>query len=333
LETRGAFAERIPAQDRVHVLGKRGGFSFRATRKLFHLIRDLRPAIIHSHNIGPLIYATLATFGGLTRPLVHGEHSQLAPWELTQKRLRQRRLLFRACKAVHTVSAAQIEELRQLGFAMGKIRPIPNGVDTGRFIPPISQEVAAARAHFGLPIDATMMGLVGRFGPYKGHARLVESFERIAADFPQARLGFFGAGGSEEQKIRDLVERSPFRDRILLGGFQADPVTAYHTLDALLLPSENEGMSNAALEAMSCGIPVIGNRGCGHEQIFDDQKAGKIVDLSTVENITQALQEVLATPGSLSTMGRAARETVCARFSMTQMMDLYEQLYRAHAAP
>jgi glycosyltransferase involved in cell wall biosynthesis len=329
LERRGAFAERLPAPENVRILGKADGFSLRAVWNLARTLRAVRPHVVHTHNLGPLIYASLATLGGRTRALVHGEHSQFAPWELEPRRLRQRRKLYARCRAVHTVSPVQLDELHGLGFTHACLLAIPNGVDTDRFGP---AEKAEARAALGLPEDALVLGLVGRFGPFKRHDLLLAAFEEIAPRFPSAHLLFVGAGGTEELRLRVRVAASAARPRIHLAGFHADPAPCYRALDLLVIPSVNEGMSNAALEAMATAVPVLANTGCGHEQILTSGCDGVIADLSTQDQLARELGDLLADPARLVDMGREARMTVDRRFSLNAMLDAYEQLYRAYAA-
>ena len=309
LERRGAFADRLPGK--VHVLGKRGGFSPRAVFNLARLLMCLRPPVLHTHNLGPLIYASLATLGGRTCRIIHGEHAQLAPWELEPRRLAQRHRLYRGCRAIHTVSKAQLDELVQRGFPAGKIRSIPNGVDTVRFSP-------VART------AGKTVGLMGRFGPYKRHDALLAAL----ADFPEMRLLFVGGGGSEEARIRQLAAGN---DRVQFTGFRSDPEKCYREMDLLAIPSSNEGMSNAALEAMACGVPVLGNIGCGHEEFITSGVDGVIANLASPADIAREIAGLFRNQERLVDMGRRARITVESRFSITAMLDAYEQLYRAHA--
>jgi glycosyltransferase involved in cell wall biosynthesis len=328
LERRGVFADRLPHPENAHVLGKRSGFSIGAVWRLWRLLRAVRPNIVHTHNLGPLIYGSLATLGGRMRPIVHGEHSQLAPWELEPRRIRQRRKLYRRCRAVHTVSPSQVEELARLGFSHPQLVAIPNGVDTERFCP---GHRAEARATLGLPADAFVLGLVGRFGPFKRHDVLLAAFEAVGLRFPSSHLLLVGAGGSEETRLREVAAASSVSRKIHFAGFQADPSPAYRAMDMLVIPSINEGMSNAALEAMATGLPVLANTGCGHEQVLTSGTDGVIADLSIPTRIAAALEPFFAAPERLVDMGRAARMTVSRRFSLTSMLDAYEQLYRAHA--
>jgi glycosyltransferase involved in cell wall biosynthesis len=257
--------------------------------------------------------------------LLQGEHSQLAPWELTPKRLKQRRRLYRACQAIHTVSNPQRQELIQFGFPEARIEAIPNGVDTSRFRP---GGRAAARRHLGLPAEAVVAGLVGRFGPHKGHRTLLEAFGKIASAHPQAALVFLGGGGSEEAGIVRSIADHPFHERIHVTGFRSDPEACYPALDLLVLPSTNEGMSNAAIEAMACGVPVLANSGAGNEAIITHHHDGWVADLRSPDKLAAELGDRLANPANLRLAGENARQTVESRFSLRQMVDAYHRLYR-----
>lgn len=329
LERRGAFSGRLPASSKTFLLGKTRGFSPVAAWRLSRTIAQLRPDVVHSHNIGPLIYTGLARLLGPRVPWVHGEHSQLTKEEQQPRRLRQRRRWYRGCHTIHTVSLAMREELISFGFPSEKIVAIANGVDTERFAP---GDRIAARNAFSIPGDALCIGIVGRFGPFKRHLQLIEAFERIVPQFPHARLLIAGGGGSEEGPVTHRVEASPFRPLIHLLGFQADPRLCYQALDLLAVPSVNEGLSNVTLEAMASGVPALARSGCGHDQIITPGEDGWIESMESPEALARSLSEILAEPVRLVDFGRNARKKVASVFSLTAMMTAYEQLYRA-AAP
>ena len=324
LERRGAFAGRLPHPGRVTVLGKARGFSPSAALRLAAAISRLRPDAIHSHNLGALIYASLATLGGRRTALIHGEHSQLTADELSPRRLRQRRWFYRACRAIHTVSHPMRDELLALGFSAEKISVIPNGVDTAHFAP---GDRAAARAALGLPADAVCIGIVGRFGPFKRHAVLLDAFAEIAARFPAAHLVVAGTGGSTEPAVRAHALASPHAARIHWLGFQSDPRACYQALDLLAIPSANEGLSNVALEAMACAVPVLANSGCGHEHIITSGTDGLIAGLATPAALTAQLAALLAQPERLVDFGQKARTKTLRDFSIDAMADAYASLY------
>jgi glycosyltransferase involved in cell wall biosynthesis len=324
LERKGAFAERLPEHINVATLEKKNAFTLRTIWLLFRLISSIRPHLIHTHNLGPLIYSAFATLWGKGCRILHGEHSLLSDWEKSPKRLRQRRILYSACRAIHTVSLTQVPELIPLASSRKIIHTIPNGVDTDRFRP---GNPSNARIRLGIPPDALVIGLIGRFGPFKKHDALLAAFELLAAQKRNLHLVFIGSGGSEESRVRALVDASPYSNRIHITGFMADPAPGYHALDLLIIPSTNEGMSNVAIEGMSCGIPVIANNNCGHEQMIEHKQDGFIFDLSTPPMIAGHIESFFASPDLGAHIRVKARNTALLRFSMSRMLSDYCELY------
>ena len=324
----GEFVARfLDAGRRVHVLGKREGFSLSTVAALASHIRRLSPDIIHTHNFGPLIYTVLAAPAAGSR-IVHGEHAELTPSELAPHRRLMRLLLYHCVRRVHTVSHSLRESLIRQGFPAAKMEVIVNGVDTARFQP---ESREAARRATGLPVHGTILGLVGRFGPFKRHAELIEAFEQLAPFHPDLELLFAGGGGPLEERTRKRAAASPFASRIHFAGFQLDPRPWYRSLDLLVLPSVNEGLSNALIEAMACGIPALGHTACGNAEVIEDSANGFLRDLSTPGQLRDSIARILAARDTLPAIGRAARLTIETSFTFPGMVAGYERLYRRMA--
>ncbi|MDW8308672.1 MAG: glycosyltransferase [Verrucomicrobiales bacterium] len=321
----GDFAARLRWPDRVHVLGKPPGFSWRAVLGLARLLTRLRPDVVHTHNLGPLIYAGLATAWGRRAPILHGEHSLLSLADLEPRRLRQRRWFYQACRRIHTVSASSREELIRLGFPADKITVALNGVDIERFSP---GPRPAARRQIGLPEAATVLGMVGRFGPYKRHDLAIETFHALAGRHPDLHLLLVGDGGPERDRVRALAAAGPGSDRIHFTGVQHDLPPFYRAMNLLLVPSTTEGLSNVVLEAMACATPALTHDLPGHREVIHDGVDGFIVQLHNAAQWVAVLEKLLADPARLATLGEAARRTVASRFSFGQMLEQYAALYR-----
>jgi glycosyltransferase involved in cell wall biosynthesis len=320
----GKFAERLPHPERVRVLGKAEGFSPRTIRSLAACIRSVAPDVIHTHNFGPLIYTALAAPGRKNR-ILHGEHAELTPAELSPRRKLLRRFLYRRVARVHAVSASLRDKLIAQGFPAQKICLVANGVDCAQFAPGLKDE---ARAVTGLPREAIVLGLVGRFGEFKRHTELIGAFERLAPAGRDLRLVFIGGGGPLESSVRERAAASPCASRIHIAGFQPDPRPWYRSLDLLVLPSVNEGLSNALLEAMACGIPALAHAACGNADVIGDSANGYLRDLGSPQALDTALAHALRSPDRLPALGQAGRTTVEANFSLLATAAGYERLYR-----
>ena len=329
LERSGAFAQRLPQPENVHELHRPPGFSLKAVAGLNRVIAHVQPHVIHSHNLGPMIYSVLATWFGRTRPVLQGEHTLLTAWEREPRRLKQRHRCYRCCAGIHTVSNNVRRNLIELGFPADRIVTLLNGVDSDKFQP---GERAVARQRIGIPENGLVLGMVGRFAPGKGHDNLIAAFARLASSRPDARLLLIGGGGSEEAKIRHLAAATPVADRIHFTGHQENLTPYYQALDLLVFASLHEGLSNAVLEAMACGVPPLAHPAEGNLEVIADKRNGLLRELDTAEKLHQALTEALAKPDHLHQLGQTARSEVVQNFSLQRMVDNYRRIYEQLSA-
>lgn len=324
----GAFAVRLSQKDGVVSLDKKPGFSWEAVQKLRAHFRESRPDIIHTHNLGTLIYTVLALRGNSTVPILHGEHAEFSTEDLSLRRRLQRRLFYQPVSKIVPVSQSLGEHLIEHGAPAGKVFPIDNGVDTDRFVPSDRQ---SARRALGIPEDARVLGIVGRFGPYKRHDLLIAAFNRLVGQNADLHLLVVGGGGPREGEIKNLAAQSPHASRIHLAGFQQDTRRYYQAMDLLVIPSYNEGMSNAALEAMATALPVLCHNACGHADLIIDGQNGYVRQIAGAEQFAKDMQTLLDQPEKLLLAGKAAREFVVNNYSLHSMLEKYAGLYRQTA--
>ena len=321
----GEFATRLPDPALVHVLGKPEGFSLRAVLKLRRLIRQLQPDVVHSHNLGALIYAAFATFFGRTRPILHGEHGQPDEGPDAKRRNAQRRRVFRAARRVHTVSQGLLDHFLAAGFPQEKLLALINGVDTQRFQP---DDRESARRKLSIPDSCKVLVIVGRLIESKKHRLLFDALESVVAEHPETLLLVVGGGGKDEKAICDAAASSKVAEHIRMEGFQDDPRPYYHAADLLVAPSQIEGLSNVVLEAMACGVPPLLHDACGSDEVIDSGIDGVVTDLSSAELVAASIEDLLAEPSQLSQMSQRSRDKVIDKFSLEAMADAYEKTYR-----
>ena len=324
LEYAGRFVRRLPEPGNVHVLEKARGLSVRTAWRLARLIRRIDPDVIHSHNYGPMFYSVLATGVGLSRPILQGEHGQLPPDQLIPRVLAQRRLLYRACRKIVTVSESLRQHLLDLRMPGERMTAIVNGVDTVRFQPGDRQ---AARRTIGLPENVIVLGIIGRVNAAKRHAALVEAVIELAKNHP-VHLLIVGDGGDEYQRIRRIARESPASANIHFAGYQPDTVPFYQALDLLVSPSLHEGLSNVILEAMACGVPSLCHNACGNTEAVTHGVDGWVADLGSMDKIRDELKLIVATRDQLIRFGNKARSKAEKAFSIDRMVEEYAAAYR-----
>jgi len=328
LTRRGNFAERMPAPSQVVGLAKPAGVSLRCAAALRAELDRVSADLIHTHNLGPLIYVGLAGIVGGLPPILHGEHAELALGERSWQRLALRRCLYSRCRTVHTVSESLTRDLLGCGLRHPRLSTVPNGVDTQRFQPKASRTSVIEELSLPIPKDGFVIGMVGRFGPFKRQHLLVEAFDLIAASYPLAWLVLLGDGGPQASVVRARVAASPYRERIVLAGFQPNPASWYGAFDLMVLPSLNEGMSNAVLEAMASGTPVLAHDSCGCAEIIENGQTGFLAGFRDPASLAAALVRFLAEPdGPWRTTAVKARRRVETSFSLDAMSERYRELY------
>jgi glycosyltransferase involved in cell wall biosynthesis len=328
IDRSGVMADRLDPRIKVYELGRMAnGFDYSSSRRLARLAEELKVDIMHSHNLGPLIYAAsarLRLFGRVK--LVHGEHGQLAGREAVPKRILQRKLAFKVCNAVHTVATGMIADLERFGLGGKKLIALPNGVDCRKFMP--SKDQKAQKRKLGLPEDSFVLGSSGRFSCYKRHDVMIASFEALAREMPHLYLLIVGAGGSMEEQTLEMVRNSPFKNRIVCTGFVPNPVPYYQAMDLLVMPSLYEGLSNAMLEAMACGVTPVLHDACGVRDVIEHGTNGWVKNLEGADALLVELRRLVLDAECCNTLSINARDTVLKSWSIDSMMDRYLALFR-----
>lgn len=311
---------------RLFRLRRRCGNDVALIAQLMRVIRDFRPTVVHTRNWATYAEGALAAMLTATPVLIHGEHGTPSPG-----RWRHRwayRLLARRTRVVVTVS----EALSRLYHGMCKswateVRTIHNGVDEQRYVP--ASDLLAAKAALDLPPGARVIGSVGRLVPVKGFEVLLESMARIANQVPRALLLLVGEG-PEQASLEAAARRLGITDRVRFAGHRAEVIPYYHAMDVYVNSSHSEGISNGILEALSCGVPVVGTAVGGTPEILCrvENGGGILVPPNDPDALAKTLIEHLE-EGALGPQRRvAARQAILRHFSLERMIRQYESLYR-----
>jgi glycosyltransferase involved in cell wall biosynthesis len=100
-------------------------------------------------------------------------------------------------------------------------------------------------------------------------------------------------------------------------------------MDIMAMPSEMEGMSNALLESMACGVPTLCSGACGNAEVISHETDGILADLPDADALGKQLSRWLPDTEGLQRIGANARQTVSQKFSMATMAQRYDEVYQA----
>ncbi len=204
---------------------------------------------------------------------------------------------------------------------------IPNGVDTERFRPQPAHTRSAYRRALGLDDDAVAFGCVASLSPVKRHSDLIDAFALLHRRAPQARLLLIGDGRLRAD-IEQQIAALDLSGVVSLLGERPDIEQVLSALDVAVLCSSTEGMSNAILEAMACGLPMVATAVGGNLQLVQHEVNGLLVPACEPAALAAALIELAGAPDLRRHMGEAGRARIEREFSLDGMASSFDQLYR-----
>jgi glycosyltransferase involved in cell wall biosynthesis len=238
-----------------------------------------------------------------------------------------RRYVFRNVRGgiAGTEEAAAV--LRSAGYD-GPIAVIPQfGVDPERFAPD-PNAAAALRAHVGVRPGDLIVGYAGRLVEEKGLALLLEAVARLE----QIRLVIVG-GGPMRAALERRARAEDLEGRVHFQGDVTSCEMPQHlagidilALPSLTTPSWKEQFGRVLVEAMACGIPVVGSDSGEIPQVIGD--AGLIVAEGDADALTQALRQLAEAPALRAELGRRARKRVLARYTNDRIAEDTVTFYR-----
>lgn len=328
------MTESTPFRDRiedpavgVHELHKRSGKDLGCYWRFFRLMRRLRPAVVHTRNLGTIDLAPVAALAGVPYRL-HGEHGWYNedPKGLSLRYRKLRRICDRFIDGYVAVSQDIARWLSgHIGIEAARVTQIYNGVDTVRFAP---EGPRAALPAIGSGEPPLVVGTVGRLDPIKRFDVLIEWFARRHGDCGGARLVIVG-DGPERAALERLATRLGVSAVVWLAGNRPDVADLMRAMDVFVLPSRNEGISNTILEAMASGLPVVATDVGGNCELIDRGVTGELVTCGQGPALGDAIAAYLDDADLRARHGAAARESVLKRFSLDRMMQNYDELYMA----
>jgi glycosyltransferase involved in cell wall biosynthesis len=207
----------------------------------------------------------------------------------------------------------------------GKFRRIYNGVVPIPTWTPV--EIASFRAREGLPPRAPVAVCVSNFFEYKGHEDLVKAAAQVVGELPDLTYVLIGRDAGSLEAVRALAKDLGILQRFRFIGARFDVPDFLRAADLFVHPSHQEGFSNAILEAMAAGLPVVACDVGGNPEAVVDGVTGRLVPSRCPGRLAGAMSELLGDEGKRRAMGEAGRRRAEERFSLGRMVAEVEAMY------
>jgi glycosyltransferase involved in cell wall biosynthesis len=329
LERRGDLAdecEKLGAP--VHCVNKPPGLRMGIVAPIADHLRQIRPDVIHTHQIAALLYAGRASRRGGIGTVVHTEHGKNYG-----RRFRTRMLgrwAARYAKRFFCVSsdiAAEVAEWRVVGSA--KLSVVRNGIDMEEVDPAHS---AAVRAEMGIPLGAAVIGTVGRLSDVKRQDVLIRGLARLRRQNADVHLLLVGDGPRRGDLVK-LAWKLGLADAVHFAGYQNHPQRYLAAMDVFALSSDSEGMPLSVLEAWAARRPVVAYHVGGLPEIVEQRRSGILVPAGHETELAAAMLEVISNPKLAAELAAEGRRRVESEFSLTRTAQRYDNEYRSLCAP
>lgn len=219
----------------------------------------------------------------------------------------------------------QVKEhlMDDFGVKENDIRVIHNGIDTDKFKD--LEDKAGMKNKFGLG-NFPVIGIIARLSDVKGHIYLIGAMKFVIKKIPDARLFIVGEGRMKAELV-NLTKRLGLEKNIVFTPDVDDTRDALAAMDIFVMPSLNEGLGLALMEAMSCGLAVVGSNVGGIKTLIQHGVNGLLVEPKDETGLSSAILELLGDSVKAATLGNTAKTFINDNFSQEKMVLETERVY------
>lgn len=219
------------------------------------------------------------------------------------------------------------EGMQVEGIEKQRITRLYNGIELEKWLEVKPGDVSK-REQLGIPKDHFVIGNVSHFRPEKGHLIFFESIRQLAKKIPALTVVALGAPGPYRDEMTRLVQNDPVLKHIVRITHTREIRDYLSVFDvACLTPISNEGFSNAVLEEMASGLPIIATDVGGNAEAVLNGQTGYIIPPGDSAAITGAILKLYENPQMRRSMGENARHRAINAFDIKGMIENYQNYY------
>ena len=326
LRKAGSFSRFLPDSTACEVfdVGRRSRL---AGLRLARVARARGSAVIHARNTGCWFDAIVASILVPRVTLILGYHGLESNVSFSRRQRLFSRLGLAAGARFASVSEAGRKQLiREARVPQERIDVMPNGVDINRFKPGDSSVRREVRRDLGIERTSFVVGMVGTMTAIKRHNLLVAAAREAVHEVSNLVLCMVG-DGPERKSLTRFARDVGLENRVVFAGTREDIPRMLAAMDMYVCCSDSEGMNNALLEALACGIPAVVTDVGDNALIVRDGEVGLVIPPSSVDALGRAIRALASNTNGRRTMGQAARHRATS-FDLSNAVSKYEKWYR-----
>lgn len=309
-------------------------FLFKRSRQFLSLYRYLKrqqPDILHCYMYKPCIY------GGFAAKLMEnsllitsrrclGHFKDAKPYYQSLENLVNR---FTDGVLVNAEAVKQ-DVLQREKISPHKIHVVYNGVDTNRY-KPLNDETAAfsrlKKRESGIPETAPVIGMIANLFPYKGYREFISAASEVHQRHPEVKFLCVGKDCGIQHQIEQLIRERGLQEHVIFTGEVRNIPDLLHLIDIQVSASHEEGFSNAILEGMASGKPIVATSVGGTPEAVVHNTTGILVPPKDPTALAQAIILLLENPELAKSLGNNGRTRIEEHFSMETMINKLETWY------
>jgi glycosyltransferase involved in cell wall biosynthesis len=290
-------------------------------------VHGLRAGIIHAHGYKAAIAGYAAHVAARTAIVgtchLWFEESEVK-WTYRWLTRLERRLYPRFAHVI-AVSAPIASQLRRWHVADARLSEIGNGIALDR-VPRSAGRSTRLRAALDVPADAFVVVNVGRLAEQKAQSDLIAAAARVHAMHPNLCVLILG-DGHLRSALEEQIAHAGLRDAVRILGFKPNVEEYLALADAFALPSVDEGLPIALLEAVAAGVPAVCTPVGGIPTVFEDERSALFVPVHDVDALAAALRRLMEQPDLRASIAREGRDAVQRTHSSEAMYRRYREIY------
>lgn len=307
----------------VHYLDLKGLSDLSVIKRFYLVVKKFSPDILVTYLIHADLYGRI--FGKLfgIKKIVSSKRGALLQWEWLSHI--DRLTKFMVSHYLVQTKSAQEEWMGKLNLPKEKFSIVPNGMRTSDF--ELSFDKVRERKLLHIDSSSSVIVCVARLRRGKGHEVLLKAFETLYKKNPNTTLLLVG-DGERESELKGQIENYKSKNNVHFLGNRSDVPLILALSDLFILPTEGEGMSNAIMEAMAAGLPIITTDISENRDLIEEGRTGILFPVSNEKILLDKISFLLENTKLREYLGKNARKEAQEKYDVEKVVLKFAELYK-----